>query len=99
MALRSRLLPTLLLLCLASASWALGPYALLDRTHPLTRGLLGWWRAVPGLTGSLNLYDLLGVDNGILANMGSGLGSTSGWSPTAREGGYMQLNFDGTDGP
>jgi Concanavalin A-like lectin/glucanases superfamily len=70
--------------------------AVVHRAHPLLRGQLGWWRGVPGLTMSSRLYNLLGRTHCTLTNMGT-RGSTSGWSPTTRRGGFMHLNLDGTN--
>jgi Concanavalin A-like lectin/glucanases superfamily len=66
-------------------------------THPDLRGLVAWWRGVPGLWGGSRLYDLVpgSTRHGTLTNM-SGT-STSGWSASDQPGGYAQLNFDGTD--
>jgi hypothetical protein len=63
--------------------------------HPLYRGLRGWWRGLPGYTGSLNLYDLTGGTLGTLVGMGTGMSGTQGWDGSTRVGGYAQLNFDG----
>jgi hypothetical protein len=63
--------------------------------HPLLRGLRGWWRGLPGYTGSLNVYDLMGFTLGTLVGMGTGMSPTQGWGGSTRPGGYMQLNFDG----
>lgn len=64
---------------------------------PLLRNLQHWWKGVPGRTGGLTLYDLVpgSLDNGVLTNMS--YSSTSGWSPSTRPGGGMQVNFDGSD--
>src|SRR5262245_836525 len=64
--------------------------------HPLLRGALAFWKAVPGLTGGDRFFDLL--PNRLhctLTNMS--YGGTSGWSATDRRGASGQLNFDGTD--
>jgi Concanavalin A-like lectin/glucanases superfamily len=66
-----------------------------NMAHPLLRGLQYWWRGVPGLTGSVWLIDLVAYNYGTLLNMG--YGTTSGWSPSTRPGGYAQINFDGAD--
>ena len=84
------LLLLLLLLPLGSAA-QLRP----DLAHPLARGLVGWWRAVPGFTGGATWYDLMpAARHGTLTNM---TGTASGWSATDRPGGYAQVNFDGVD--
>jgi len=63
--------------------------------HPLVRGLVGWWRAVPGLTGGTTWYDLMpAARHGTLLNM---TGTADGWSATDRPGGTAQVNFDGVD--
>jgi len=87
-----------LLLCLLS--WAPSQAQQLNlvaREHSLASGLVAWWRAVPGFTMGITFYDLMGFTNGTLMNMQGGLGPISGWSGTAREGGYMQMNFNTDD--
>jgi hypothetical protein len=88
-----RLVPLLLLLLVLP----LGSTAQLRPNvgHPLLRDLVGWWRAVPGMTGGTTWYDLMpAARHGTLTNM---TGTTSGWSATDRPGGYAQVNFDGVD--
>jgi hypothetical protein len=76
--------------------WLCGAQLQPELSHPLHRGLLAWWRPVPGLTGGDRWFDLLsGQYHGALTNMGAS--ATSGWSPATQAGGYAQLNFDGTD--
>lgn len=67
-----------------------------DLTHGSLRGLVYWWRAVPGFVGSDRLYDVgpYGA-HGTLVNMG--FSGTSGYSGTTRQGGYGQVNFDGVN--
>jgi hypothetical protein len=62
----------------------------------IMRGLLGWWRALPGFTGGTTLYDISPYRNhGTLTNMG--FTALSGWNLSHRPGGVMHLAFDGTD--
>lgn len=86
----------LVLLCLPALPQGWTPITP-NMNHYLMRGIQHWWRAVPGLTGGDKLYDLVPgtLDHGVLTSMG--FSTTSGWSGTARPGGYAQLNFDGTN--
>jgi hypothetical protein len=61
-----------------------------DRMHPLNRGLVAWWLALPGLMGGPRWRDLIGTNDGVLTN-----GPV--WKPTTRPGGWGCLSFDGTD--
>lgn len=66
-----------------------------NRNHPLAQGLSSWWMSLPGLDGSLTLYDLMGQKNGTLTGMTAAL--TSGWKGTTRPGGYGELVYDGVN--
>lgn len=93
-----RLLPLLLLLTLVSLGQAQPLQGVPILSHPLLRGLQHWYLGVPGLTGGSLWYDLAQSavrEHGVLTNMG--YSTTSGWSPSTRPGGYMQLNLDNTD--
>jgi Concanavalin A-like lectin/glucanases superfamily len=57
---------------------------------PTARGLIGWWRAVPGTTGGTRLYDLLGRDAIVLVN-------TTTRASTERPGGAGYASFNGTN--
>lgn len=46
-----------------------------NRHHPLNRGRVAWWLALPGLAGGRQMYDLMGLHHGTL----TGFDSTSGW--------------------
>src|SRR5688500_4148301 len=63
-------------------------------SHPLNRGLVGWW--LPGFGGRTGqvLRDLSGNHtHGTLTNMAS-----DDWIPaTGRPGGFGALNFDGSN--
>ena len=90
-----------LLVCLLCLLGAAPAYAqslmVVNRQHPLTQGLRGWWRGLQGFSTGLLAYDLSPYSAvGTLTNM-SGFGGTSGWSTTTRLGGFFQLNFDGVD--
>jgi hypothetical protein len=67
----------------------------LNRDHPLNRGRLAWWLALPGLDGGRMWYDLAGTNHGTLTDMAAT--ATSGWWGTTRPGGWGQLAFDGVD--
>jgi Concanavalin A-like lectin/glucanases superfamily len=67
-----------------------------DLADLLLRGLVSWWRGVPGFTGGTSLYDITPTrNNGTLTNMG--FTSTSGWTISTRPGGTGQVSFDGVD--
>jgi Concanavalin A-like lectin/glucanases superfamily len=55
---------------------------------PTARGLIAWWRAVPGTTGGTRFYDLLGRDAITLVN-------TTARASTERPGGAGYASFDG----
>jgi Concanavalin A-like lectin/glucanases superfamily len=62
--------------------------------HPLLRGIVAWWRGVPGFTNGDRFFDLTGNRyHATLTNMG--YSATSGWSATDRKGGHAQINGDG----
>jgi Concanavalin A-like lectin/glucanases superfamily len=89
------LLLVLLLLGMAAPAWAQSP-SQLSLGAGIMRGLLGWWRALPGFTGGNTLYDISPYRNhGTLTNMG--FTALSGWNLSHRPGGGMHLAFDGTD--
>jgi hypothetical protein len=56
--------------------------------HPLNRGLVSWWLALPQWSGGLTWHDLARRNNGVLTN-----GLT--WQP--RPGGFGSLSLDGSD--
>jgi len=94
----ARRLSVALVLAIAVLGVTLGEtqqFSQVAKDHPLLRRLQGWWRGIPGGTGSLTLYDLVGGFPGTLTNMA--VGSASGWSGSTRPGGVGQLNFDGVD--
>jgi len=64
-----------------------------DRTAPTARGLLGWWRVMPGVSGGPFWYSLMGPARGTLVNMTAGLG----WASTTRPGGQGEMRFNGTN--
>src|SRR4030095_9921266 len=66
-----------------------------NRSAPTARGLSNWWKTVPGLAGAGRLYDLMGGPPLVLTNMAAA--GTSGWAPTARQGGAAEMRFDGVD--
>jgi len=59
-----------------------------NRDAPSARGLVAWWRAVPGTTGGPRLYDLLGREPLVLAN-------TTTRASTERPGGAGYAPFNG----
>jgi hypothetical protein len=60
--------------------------------HPLNRGLVGWWLALPQWAGGTKWYDLRGKNDGALTNM-----PASNWTgPRERPGGFGSLDFNGS---
>jgi len=100
---RSTIIPLLLALLLLFLDWQLlhaQQPAVVDWTHPITRGLVAWWRGMPGFTGGMQIVDFTGRGTlGTFLNMSSAsaFGGTSGWAPTGRQGGYMHMALDGVD--
>lgn len=82
-----------LTLCLALPLHVHGQ--LVNRQHPLSYGLVAWWRVLPGLSGGAQWYDLAGRFPATLTNMAAAGGS--GWGSTARPGGAGEVRFDGTN--
>lgn len=68
-----------------------------DWSHPLNRGLLGWWLAVPTSPtgwGGVTWRDLTRRNHGALASMDP----PNDWSGAkGRQGGWGSLDFDGTN--
>lgn len=64
-----------------------------NRHHSLNQGRVGWWLGIPGITGGRQLFDLMGLNHGILTNMGTG----SGWHGAGNPTGSRPLLFDGVD--
>jgi hypothetical protein len=64
----------------------------MNRHHPLNRGRLAWYLAIPATSGGRQWFDIAGPNHGTLTNMGTG---TNGWRPTTRPGGHGHLLFDG----
>jgi len=67
-----------------------------NRQHPLNQGRIGWWLALPEISGGRFWYDLMGLSHGAVVQGASGAGF--GWKPTARPGGYGDIRFDGAGG-
>lgn len=73
----------------------------LNRNHPLAKGLVAWYLALPGLSGGAKWRDLcspadLNVGNhGTLTNIVQS--GSSGWQGTSRPGGWVEIRFDGVD--
>lgn len=74
----------------------LDPACPVDWSHPLARGLVGWWMVGPnpGWRGGATLRDL--VRGGKKANDGTLTNGTS-WRGSDRPGGRGHLQFDGVD--
>lgn len=66
-----------------------------NRRWAVNEGLAGWWLAIPGLSGGATWYDLLGINPGILSNMGN---ANNGWRTSSRPGGNAHVLFDGAAG-
>jgi hypothetical protein len=65
----------------------------LDRQHPLTRGLVSWWPVTTHLSGGATWYDWIGATPLTLTNMGS----ASGWKGMGSDRFPGALLFDGSD--
>jgi hypothetical protein len=63
---------------------------LVNQQHPLNRGLLGWWLALPQRYGGTQLVDVVGGYNATLT-------SGAAWTALPRAGGHGALFFDGTN--
>lgn len=62
-----------------------------NRGHPLNRGRVAWWLALPGTNyGGARWYDLAGSNHGTLTN-------GPAWRGTSRPGGWGHLLFDGVN--
>jgi hypothetical protein len=62
-----------------------------NRGHPLNRGRISWWLALPGINyGGARWYDLIGSYHGTPTN-------GPAWRGTTRPGGYGQLRLDGSN--
>lgn len=61
--------------------------------HPLNDGLVGWWLNTPNSQGGTVLRDLVGRNDGTLANMNP----ATDWVKSNRPGGWGALDFDGSD--
>jgi Concanavalin A-like lectin/glucanases superfamily len=75
---------------------AQAPVALVNPQAPGLRGLVTWWRGVPGLVHSPRWYDLMGRSHGTLVGMGT-TGAGSGWGVSDRPGGLYHVRCDGTN--
>ena len=60
------------------------------RTHPLNRGRLAWWLALPGKSGGPQWLDALGLRP---ATLGVSAGTTPAWVASARPGGSAAIDF------
>lgn len=63
---------------------------LVNKAHPLNRGLVSWWLTLPTRRGNI-WHDLKGKNHGTLTNGPTWQGSKG------RPGGWGSLQFDGTD--
>lgn len=65
----------------------------INRSSPLTRGLVSWWSALPKYMGGSRFVDLCGRNHGTLTSMDP----PSDWLPSSHQGGFGCLDFDGTN--
>jgi hypothetical protein len=65
------------------------------RSHPLNRGRVAWWLAVPNWMGGKTFPDLCALNPGTLVNMAN---ANNGWRSTTRQGGLGSVLFDGSAG-
>ena len=71
-------------------------YNPINRPHPLNRGLIAWWLALPGLTGGNKFCDLCKFNHmtfGSYAPAGHGE-----WHNFSRPGGYTGIHFNASGG-
>lgn len=59
-----------------------------DRHHPLNRGRVSWWLALPGIDGGRRWFDLMGLNHGVLTG-----GPT--WKGAVRGGGWGCVDLVG----
>jgi hypothetical protein len=87
----------LMLLSSSAAQEVVGPLAFdvgdIDWSHPLLRGIIGWWYIVPTLAGGNKWYDIRGYKHGTLNNMTAGFG----FQPTSKNEWFGEMRFGGTD--
>jgi hypothetical protein len=62
-----------------------------NASHPLNRGLVGWWLALPNRYRGSRWFDLCNRNPGTLTNMDP----ATDWVPGAGPGGWGALDFDG----
>lgn len=63
-------------------------------SHPLNRGRVVWFLALPGRVGGSTWYNLAASAHGAIGNATT---SSSGWRPTTRPGGFGHFAFDSSD--
>lgn len=64
-----------------------------NKSHPLNISRRTWLLVMPTRIGGVTLVDLMNLHSATLKNFG---GSTSGWRPTTRPGGFGHLLLDGS---
>jgi hypothetical protein len=67
--------------------------SLLNRRHPLNRGLVAWWLCLPTWRGGVTWRDIAGTHHGTLTNMDP----ATDWAGASHPGGFGRLDFDGSD--
>lgn len=70
--------------------------SVINRQHPLNRGLVAAYKVLPMRYGGLQWLDLAGSNHGTLTNIGAS-SATSGWGATTHRGGYGEIRLDGTN--
>lgn len=66
-----------------------------NKNHPLNRGRVAWWLALPNRASGPTWYDLMGQSSLALTGMGSG---SNGWRGPKRPGGFASVLADGSAG-
>lgn len=61
--------------------------------HPLNRGLISWWKVIPGRRGGGTWRDLCRRNHGTLTNMNP----VTDWVGSSQPGSFGALDFDGTN--
>lgn len=66
-----------------------------NRSAPITQGLVSWWKCLPQRLGGARWLDLASTNHGTLITLQPS-SSAAGWAPTSRPGGFGELRCDGT---
>lgn len=76
--------------------WNLNWLDPVNKLHPLNRGLVSWWLAVPGLMGGLTWIDMVDPSNGNHGTL-TNMTPLTDWVGSDRPGGWGALDLDGSN--